>query len=339
MNITDQSSAAASKPALVISLDFEMFWGMFDSKTIDDYGANIEGEWQAVPAILNLFKRYGIHATWATVGMLMCKDYRQWYYLRPRAMPTYSRGDNLSTYSATEQAKEHPSLFFGLPLVEQILATEGQELGSHTYSHFYCGEPGVTTEQFSADMECQQAMFFENGVKATSLVFPRNQVLMDYLDIASAGGTTSYRGNQEHWIYRDGHFVPFGYAGRLVRKADGYFSMSGKHVAYLDNVTPSKKLVNVPASMFLQPTLGNRVLDTLHLNRVKKGMLAAAKTGGVFHLWWHPHNFGTNLKRNLENLESILQFYFLLAEKYAMQSMSMSGIADARSISTEPVRS
>jgi hypothetical protein len=246
-------------------------------------------------------------------------------------------GDTLSTYSAAELAKEHPNLFFGRPLVEQILATEGQELASHTYSHFYCGESGVTAEQFAADVECQQAIFSENGVKATSLVFPRNQVLMEYLGIASASGITSYRGNQDHWIYRDGHFVPFGSAGRLVRKADGYFPLSANHVAHCDNVLPSGKLVNVPASLFLQPTLGNRVLDLLHLNRVKKGMLAAAKSDGVFHLWWHPHNFGTNLERNLDNLESILQFYLFLAEKYAMHSVSMSAVADAFPIPTEPV--
>ena len=75
--------------ALVISLDFELFWGVTDSKTIENYGANVEGVWQSVPGILKLFKEYGIHATWATVGMLMCKDYKQWCDLRPSVMPTY----------------------------------------------------------------------------------------------------------------------------------------------------------------------------------------------------------------------------------------------------------
>lgn len=42
-------------PVLVISLDFELFWGVVDSRTIENYGANIEGEWQAVPAMLGSF--------------------------------------------------------------------------------------------------------------------------------------------------------------------------------------------------------------------------------------------------------------------------------------------
>ena len=323
-------------PALVISLDFEMFWGMADSRTIKDYGANIEGEWQAVPAMLALFKKYGVHATWATVGMLMCRDYRQWCEMRPSILPTYTRGERLSTYSCAALAQEHPDLFFGRPLVEQIQAVDGQELASHTYSHFYCGEPGVTAEQFAADAECQRTIFSENGIHATSLVLPRNQVRMEFLGIASASGINAYRGNQDHWLYRDGHFVPFGPAGRLVRKADGYFPLSGNHVSHPDDVLPPGKLANIPASFFLQPALGNRVLDLLHRNRVKSGMLAAAKTDGIFHLWWHPHNFGTNLERNLENLESILQFYHLLAEKHGMRSMSMSGVAGAISKPAKP---
>lgn len=120
--------------ALVVSLDFEMFWGVTDSRTIENYGANIAGEWQAIPAMLKLFKQYGIHATWATVGMLMCKDYKQWCEIRPSIMPTYTR-ESCSTYSVAALARDFPKLFCP-PLVEQILATDCQEIASHTYSHF-----------------------------------------------------------------------------------------------------------------------------------------------------------------------------------------------------------
>ncbi len=125
-----------AKSALVISLDFELFWGVTDSKTIKNYGANVEGEWQAIPAMLALFARYGIRATWATVGMLMCRDYQQWSDIFPAIMPTYAQ-ENSSAYSVTTLARNFPKLFFARQLVEKIVATEGQELGSHSYSHFY----------------------------------------------------------------------------------------------------------------------------------------------------------------------------------------------------------
>ena len=153
--------------ALVISLDFEFFWGMIGSGTIQSYGAKVEGEWRAVPAMIALFEQYDVHATWATVGMLMCKDYKQWCALRPSVMPTYER-KSYSTYSVAALARDFPELFFARPLVDQILATDGQELASHTYSHFYCGEVGTTVEQFAADLKCAQAIFDECGVEPTS---------------------------------------------------------------------------------------------------------------------------------------------------------------------------
>jgi hypothetical protein len=49
--------------ALIISLDFELYWGGRDSKTLDRYRENILGVRAAVPAMLALFHKYGIHAT------------------------------------------------------------------------------------------------------------------------------------------------------------------------------------------------------------------------------------------------------------------------------------
>ncbi len=55
---------------LVISLDFELNWGVHDVFTQEQYGENILGAREAIPKILDLFMEYDIHATWATVGML-----------------------------------------------------------------------------------------------------------------------------------------------------------------------------------------------------------------------------------------------------------------------------
>ena len=128
-------------PALVISLDFELFWGVADSRSIAGYRNNIEGEWEAIPKMLDLFRQYEIRATWATVGMLMCSDYSQWREIRPSVLPGYER-TQCSTYLLGSAVQENPKLFFARPLVEQILETPGQEIASHSYSHFFCGEAG-----------------------------------------------------------------------------------------------------------------------------------------------------------------------------------------------------
>ena len=43
------STMASAK--FVISLDFELFWGVADTQTIAGYGPNVLGEWQAVPLL------------------------------------------------------------------------------------------------------------------------------------------------------------------------------------------------------------------------------------------------------------------------------------------------
>ena len=58
----------------VISLDFELMWGVRDHATPESYGRNVLGGRQAVPAMLDLFHKRGIRATWATVGALLCES-------------------------------------------------------------------------------------------------------------------------------------------------------------------------------------------------------------------------------------------------------------------------
>ena len=55
---------------LIVSLDFELHWGVRDVKTVAQYRENLLGVRRAIPALLATFADYGIHATWATVGFL-----------------------------------------------------------------------------------------------------------------------------------------------------------------------------------------------------------------------------------------------------------------------------
>jgi hypothetical protein len=45
-------------------------------------------------------------------------------------------------------------------------------------------------------------------------------------------------------------------------------------------------------------------------------------------LWWHPHNFGTNLAANLAFLRAILNHFRILQDRYGMRSMTMGAVAD-----------
>lgn len=309
---------------LLISLDFELFWGVAESRSITGYRNNIEGEWVAIPKMLRLFRRYGIRASWATVGMLMCRNYSQWREIRPSVLPGYER-KRCSTYSLDSVAHDNPKLFFAQPLVTQILETLGQEIASHSYSHFYCGEAGATREQFAADLVCAREIGAELGIKYRSFVFPRNQVQDACLAELDKAGYRVFRGNPDHWLYREGHFVAYGRAGRGIRLADAYLPFSGNHVAKASSVLG---LIDLPASLSLRPWSRRlAVLEPMRLQRLKRAMTASAEADGVFHLWWHPHNFGVNIEENMAVLESLLQHYVMLQDKYGMRSAQMGDFA------------
>ena len=52
-------------------------------------------------------------------------------------------------------------------------------------------------------------------------------------------------------------------------------------------------------------------------------MSFAAKKGMMYHLWWHPHNFGSNISSNISFLEKILTHFKKLNDEWDFQSVSM----------------
>ena len=60
--------------SLIVSLDFELFWGMLDRCPLEAYQDHVLGGREAIPELLALFQKYGIHATWAAVGFLFAEN-------------------------------------------------------------------------------------------------------------------------------------------------------------------------------------------------------------------------------------------------------------------------
>ena len=64
-------------------------------------------------------------------------------------------------------------------------------------------------------------------------------------------------------------------------------------------------------------------MEPLRLRRIKNSMIHAAKKGEVYHLWWHPHNFGKNTDENLQFLTEILELAVTLRNDYGFKSLNM----------------
>jgi hypothetical protein len=316
-----------------ISLDFELYWGVRDKKSLVDYGEHLLGVKSAIPSILNLFDKYGIHATWACVGFLFFNNFDEMIASLPNNQPIYIN-KQLSPYEyiikelasyKTEVSQYH----YAPSLIKLILDHRNQEIGSHTFSHYYCLENGGDSDTFRADLEAACKIADKYNISLKSLVFPRNQTQIEYLSILKEKGFLGYRGNENFWIYSPKNDENGSSSiKRGLRLIDTYFNLSGSN-CYQFNKIGDEPPFNIPSSRFLRPYSKKLVfLEPLRLQRILSSLSYAAKKGLIYHLWWHPHNFGVNLDQNILFLNKILEHFRYLQKTYGMESLNMGEIAE-----------
>jgi len=332
-NIDTSSTRSVDKPDGVfsISLDFELYWGLHDHTEITAAQEKLNSTKKVIPTLLSKFSANGIHATWATVGILFNRQATDLHDRKPHSLPSYVSKAHSPYRISREDLHKYEQCVVAPEIIEKIIESPFQELGSHTYSHYCCLERGQSLTEFKADLEHAQLLASEYSHKFETLVFPRNQYTTAHINVARTLGFKSFRTQQNHWIFEPRPRANENTLVRLVRYLDSFVSVSGKNCIDLP-IPVERELAQVsciPASRFLRPYNQKlEWLNRLHLKRIKKSMTSAAKQGKLYHLWWHPHNFSKNTEKNLENLDAIIQHYSELREKYGFQSMNLSEITE-----------
>ena len=172
-------SPITAKPGVfTVSLDFELYWGVRDRRTLESYRENLLGEREAVPQMLSLFEQYEIHCTWATVGFLFFESTDDLRRSVPPKRPQYA-DSSLDPYRCLESigptANDDP-FHFAPGLIRKIQSTKHQEIGTHTLSHYYCLEPGQTPETFREDLLAAIEVASRYGIHLVSLAFSAKSV-------------------------------------------------------------------------------------------------------------------------------------------------------------------
>lgn len=308
----------------IISLDFELFWGVSDSKKISDYDQNLLNSNMVVENLLKLFEKFNIEATWAIVGFLYfrslsnLKDFLSKNFVK---IPLYEN-QKLNNYLLIEKfvdSKIDSSLLFSNKILKKIISTKGQELASHTFSHMYTLENGINDLDFEQEMILMKKIFKKLDVELKSIVFPRNQYNTSCINICEKHELLAFRGNQENYIYKPS--TNQSNIKRLIRLIDSYINISGFNSFTVDK---QKTIKDIKASRFLRPYNSKfRYFEKLRLKRIKDEMLFSAVNKKNYHLWWHPHNFGANTSINFDFLIQIIEYYKELEKKYSFESVNM----------------
>ncbi len=276
--------------------------------------------------MLEKFADAELEVTWATVGMLFAENEEEWREYSPEFQPSY-RNRELSAYHWARKYGIKPEVHFAPELVQEILDTPGQELGSHSFAHYYTLMRGQSPEQFRQDLQATQRIANEKfGVSLESLVFPRNHMNELYLKICTEEGYNQVRGNPRNWYWQETQHESLG--KKLFRSADCFFQV-GEKTTYSKEVImkyPDEPMI-IPASRILRPySVSNPILNSQRLKRVKSEMEMAAKKGEIYHLWWHPHNFGSAPKESMKELDEIIQHFAKLRSDYGFRTLSMRSL-------------
>lgn len=316
---------------MVISLDFELIWGVRDLYDANHhYMLRVINARRVIPKILDLFEEYNIGATWATVGLLFAQNRSELQQYSPNIRPRYT-DSKLDPYLETVGEGEWDDpLHYAHEIIKRIQQKKRQEIATHTFSHYYCLEQGQTRETFMADLDSAIALAQKNGIQIRSMVFPRNQHNSDYDDVLLSRGITCYRGTEKHAVYQirgqRHNRLPH---KRLYRLCDSYFQLSGLHLVSWRDVVEDTGLCNLASSRYLRPISKiSSMLSGLRLKRIVTAMQEAAKSKKIFHLWMHPQDFGASPEENLKGLQSIMDHFKMYQRQYGMASLNMLEAAE-----------
>lgn len=339
--MTDGSAGSPGFGALVISLDLELHWGVRDwCSPTSPYLQNLLGARRASEALLSCFEKRGIAATWATVGMLFAQSGEELRRFWPQARPSYVEAGLSPYHEPVGRSEEEDPIHLAASLVGAIRACPGQEIGTQTFSHYYCMEPGQTLEEFRADMTSALRIAAARGVRLESIVFPRNQANPAYLPYLQEFGIMNYRGDQRGPLYRSGPWGPdrSKVLRRALRLADAYGRIADRGSVRWSELSDGSGLCNIAASRFLRPYAPRlRAAEGLRLQRILNEIDQSARDFEIFHLWWHPHNFGSYLEENMAFLGQILDRFEVNRRRYGMRSMTMGEVGQTlRSLITAP---
>jgi len=277
------------KGIVVFSADFEMAWAFRFSKTrrLEAVKKGLE-ERENIPVLLDLFQKYRIPVTWATVGHLFLSDCSKGGdgFAHPKMpRPGYFENRNWD-FSSGDWYEDDPCsnvvndpAWYASDLIEKIInADVNHEIACHTFSHIdftYKNCP-----KSLADSELDECIkHAENfNISLRSMVFP--------------GGTS---GNYESLVER------------------GFICYRKPMKNHIDLPAIDKYgLVAIPSSIGLDRDRYGWTRE-FHLKMIRSYLEKATKRKQVCHFWFHP-------SMDLWYLENVMPEVLKMVADYAGSS-------------------
>lgn len=305
---TNREKKLIEYPMFIISLDTELLWGYVRYpqhravKLLYEDEKNGRG---AIDALLQLFEKYNIPATWATVGHLFLDSCECEDGIPHKNMPRFK--EDWYSCDPCTNVQEDP-LYYGKDFVNRIISSRGKhEIGYHTFSHVPFSE--CNHEVATAELEEGVKIASKLGIALKSFVFPENKI--GHEDILKSHGFEIYRGHNV--TTRNAHqSIPI-WAVRFA---------ASKIVAPPVEPVWRGGIWELPSSMLFSDPL---FPSTLVL-RAKKGIRKAIRHNKIFHVFLHPENL--LMRPSLANeLDDLLAFVAKKRDRGILKVLTMGKLA------------
>jgi hypothetical protein len=259
---------------LTISVDLELAWGVWDHLSPEDLRLAENAERPICAALIELFDRHQVPATWAVVAALL--DERS--------------------------ADAHPgakACWFAPDVVERLRHNKaGHEIGSHSGRHIYFDT--ASADAAREDLEFARDIHRRHDLAFDSFVFPRGAA--GHLDIVAHAGLKVFNAADAGWV--DGARKLGTRCGQMANLVDKLLPIPPA----LAGIERRGELIHIAKSMLLMGRNGPRrfVLPFVTRAKLAAGLRRAEVTGGIFHLWFHPSNFYYRGEEQLATLDWFL---------------------------------
>ena len=286
---------------LTISIDLELAWGVWDHVTGDDLALAEEADRVICAALIELFERFGVPVTWAVVAALLDRS------------SAATRPGNAAAWYAPD-------------IIERLVKSKvAHEIGSHSGRHLYFDR--LSASEARDDLEFAKDVHRANGLAFQSFVFPRGAP--GHLDLLAEAGLRTCNFADVGWVETARHAGQA--AGRVANLVDKLLPIP-PHPAQPEKLG---NVIHIPKSMLLMGRNGVRrfVLPAVTRRKMRLGLERARRSGGIFHLWFHPSNFYYRREEQLATLAWFLEY----AAKEA--SLGHTEIRTMGSYAAKPARS
>ena len=309
--------------AFVVSIDTELAWGEAHRRDGTEGSHHFDAERQVIDAILDLFARHGIAATWAIVGHLFldaCHDDGRGPH-PGLVTPDYDWLDEgwlaVDPCSTLADAPH----WYGRDIVDAVLGCAvPQEVGSHSFSHVIVDDPACTPDVFASELAAAAGVAAERDVELRSFVYPRNKI--GQIERLAEHGYRCYRGGRTS--------VPFagrpGWQRRGLALVDKVRPLSGSATRPARH--PSG-VWNVPQTYLFAPATagGTWLPPAVWARRPRARLRQAARDRSLFHLWFHPYNVTAQPERALAALDVVCREAARLRDQGRIDVLTMGDLA------------